>query len=777
MNLKTTIRITDGHGWTRIFFGATRPTQEILSVFIRVHPWLVFSLALALAPVVCAQQTPHVAYVYPAGGQVGTTFQIVVGGQFLSGITNFEVILDGGLASVKIIGYNRQLKPDEQQALKDELTKFQNKQKTGARLTASEVATVNEIKQTLTQFGRRPANPAIGEFMTLQLALATNAAPGDHEIRVRTPGGLSNPLKFCVGVLPEATKPDWKAVPKERGSLDPAMPLPVDAAVKLPATINGQIAPGGVDRYRFTARKGQQLVISAGARALIPYLADAVPGWFEATLTIYNARGNTLAYDERYHFRPDPVVHFEVPQDGDYIVEIHDSIFRGREDFVYRLTIGELPFVTGIFPLGGRLGEKTTVTLTGWNLPEKSLLHDNSVEGITSLKGKFFNAVSYAVDDLPEISAGESNHSTETAQAVSLPVIINGRVGKPGEKEIFKFEGHAGQPIVAEVFARRLDSPLDSFLRLTDASGKQLAFNDDFEDKGSGLNTFHADSYLTATLPADGTYYLQIFDTEGQGGPEFAYRLRVSEPRPDFALRIVPSSVSLRTSMSAPLTVYALRRDGFTNAIDLKLKNAPAGFSLSGARVLTNQDKVQFTLKAPPDPSENPVSLSIEGVALVAGKSVTNAAVPAEDMMQAFAYRHLVPSKELAVVVNGQPRLFARDAFKIISATPVKIPAGGTVRVQVSTPSAAFAGRYDLELAGGAPDGVTIQNVAAAGNGVEIELSCDKAKSKPGLLGNLIVNILNKVQPAAQPAPKPGNPRRNPVGTFPAIPFQIVGGE
>jgi hypothetical protein len=45
------------------------------------------------------------------------------------------------------------------------------------------------------------------------------------------------------------------------------------------------------------------------------------------------------------------------------------------------------------------------------------------------------------------------------------------------------------------------------------------------------------------------------------------------------------------------------------------------------------------------------------------------------------------------------------------------------------------------------------------------------------LQGNLIVNILNKVQPAAQPAPKPVNPRRNPVGTFPAIPFQIVGVE
>jgi len=136
--------------------------------------------------------------------------------------------------------------------------------------------------------------------------------------------------------------------------------------------------------------------------------------------------------------------------------------------------------------------------------------------------------------------------------------------------------------------------------RSMDADGKQLAFNDDFEDKGFGPNTHHADSYLAATLPADGTYFIQITDTQGQGGPEFAYRLRISEPRPDFALRVVPSSISLRTGMSAPLTVFALRRDGFTNAINLKLKDAPEGFSLSGARVLENQDKAQFTLKAPP---------------------------------------------------------------------------------------------------------------------------------------------------------------------------------
>ena len=102
------------------------------------------------------------------------------------------------------------------------------------------------------------------------------------------------------------------------------------------------------------------------------------PAGLSPCSTIYDSKGKELASDERFHFRPDPVIRFEVPRDGIYTVEIHDSIFRGREDFVYRLAVGELPFVTGVFPLGGRLGEKTPVTLNGWNLPQTTLLHDNA---------------------------------------------------------------------------------------------------------------------------------------------------------------------------------------------------------------------------------------------------------------------------------------------------------------------------------------------------------------------------------------------------------------
>ena len=34
---------------------------------------------------------PHLAYVYPAGGKVGTTFQITVGGQFLAAVSNANI--------------------------------------------------------------------------------------------------------------------------------------------------------------------------------------------------------------------------------------------------------------------------------------------------------------------------------------------------------------------------------------------------------------------------------------------------------------------------------------------------------------------------------------------------------------------------------------------------------------------------------------------------------------------------------------------------------------
>ena len=93
--------------------------------------------------------------------------------------------------------------------------------------------------------------------------------------------------------------------------------------------------------------------------------------------------------------------------------------------------------------------------------------------------------------------------------------MVNGRIGRPGDWDVFRFEGRAGDAVVAEVHARRLDSPLDSVLRLTDDGGRELTVNDDREDKGAGLTTHHADSKIEFALPEAQSVKLAIFAVDG----------------------------------------------------------------------------------------------------------------------------------------------------------------------------------------------------------------------------------------------------------------------
>ena len=744
---------------------------------------LVFAGILTLLSPAYAQNAPHIGYVYPAGGQAGTTFQIVVGGQYLGSVSN--AFVSGSGVEAKVVECNRPMSQKEFTDLRDKLKELQDKRQanrkslnpTNAWTTSDEVQ-VEEIKaKILKNPPNRQGNPALAETVTVEITIATNAALEEREIRLATPNGLSNPLVFCIGQLPEvsetaakATSPEVERI-LERLGRKPA-PAKSETRITLPATVNGQITPGGVDRYRFSARKGQRIVALVSARALIPYIPDAVPGWFQATLALSDAKGKELAYADDFRFNPDPALAYDILRDGEYTIEIKDAIYRGREDFVYRIAIGELPFVTNAFPLGGPAGTSVSVEMSGWNLSTSNVVEEVNFTqpGIYQLKTTNAEHASdltpFAVDTLPECREQEPNDSPTKAQHVALPIIVNGRIGQPGDSDVFSFNGNAGDAIVAEVNARRLNSPVDSVLRLTDASGTQIAFNDDYEDKGAGLETHHADSYLHAKLPADGIYYVHLADSQRQGGPEFGYRLRLSAPRPNFALRVVPSSVSVRPGGSVPLTVFAFRKDGFTNSITLKLNDAPDGFRLSGAQVPAGEDKIKFTLTAPAAPFGHVAPLSLQGWAMIDGAVVLRPAVPAEDMMQAFAYRHLVPSKELAVAVGGR----GMPSMRILSDIPVKLPVGGAARIRVGPVGPKFNDNFHVE-ASEPPDGITLSDISTRRGEVEIELRCD-AKVKADLKGNLIISaFFGRAQTAGK---APGGNRRTMAGTLPAIPFEVV---
>jgi hypothetical protein len=765
-------------------------------------------------PAAWAQQnSPHLAYVFPAGAQQGTSVRVKVGGQFLVNASNAYV--SGGGIEARIVDFARPMTGMQATELRNRSQELQQQLQKGT-LNAAGMKEFLDIREKLAIFAAsRNTSPVLAENVILQITVPAGTPPGERELRLATPQGLSNPVTFCIGQLPEFSEPPPKVIvpplpalaqqagvgPQRGNAPQAGLAQPNNIAeavteITLPAIVNGQIipgfprlpvgapqgqqfTPGDVDRFRFQARQGQQLVIAAAARELIPYLADAVPGWFQATLALFDADGQEVAYNDDYRFHPDPVLHYTVPKDGAYTIEIKDAIYRGREDFVYRIEAGEMPFVTSIFPLGGRAGAPTTVQLTGWNLPANKLTINNKgkepgIYAVSVHKSELVsNKVPFMVDTLPEVFEKEPNNSQKNAQKVKLPIIINGRIDQPGDKDVFSFAGRAGEQIVAEVFAHRLDSPLDSALTLIDAAGKQIAFNDDYEDKAFGLETHHADSFILATLPSNGTYFVQLRDTQQKAGPEYAYRLRISEPRPDFDLRIAPSGINAAPGETVPLTVYALRKDGFFAEIGLALKDAPRGFTLTGGLVPVGLDQVRITLTVPPTALAEPVSLSLEGRAAIGGHDVRHPAVPAEDMMQAFAYRHLVPAKDLKVA------LARRQAFRfpvqILGSQPVKIAAGETVRLrlQYRLPPNNQIGEVQFEL-NEPPEGVELKEAPAVQGGNELVLGCDAAKAKPGWKGNLIVDVFTERM--IQPPNKGATPqkRRIPLGSLPAIPFEIV---
>jgi hypothetical protein len=742
-----------------------------------IRLFLLFALAV---PAVLAQ--PHAGFLYPAGGQQGTTVEVRVGGQALNGAA--KALISGKGVEVRSVEYVKLPNGKETQVMREEMQQLSEKRAVANRpapagtvkpvFTSDEQKRLDDLRDKMDAWTRRQFIPSLADTVILQVSIAPDAPLGPRQVRLETGAGLTNPIVFVIGDLPEVTRKASRVgqaynvvnggVPVIRQT--PKEPDP-PTAITIPAVANAQMMPGVTHQYRFKARKGMQLVIAADARELIPYVSDAVPGWFQAAIALRDSKGKVLASADHYLFHPDPLLLCEIPADGEYIAEIHDSIFRGREDFVYRLTVGELPVISSLFPLGARTGTRTSVQTLGWNLPSAKLTEDlkGKPAGLYRVAltraGLASNTVAFFVDSLPEVNVKPSASVRAKAQHLKLPVIVNGRITHPGEAAFFRFEGAAGQKIVAEVMARRLGSPLDSTLRLTDASGKELAFNDDFEDKSAALLTHQSDSFLSLKLPAKGTYYLQLTDAQHKAGPEYAYRLRISQPRPDYDLRVVPSSFNVRAGSTIPFTVYAVRRDGFSGEIALQLKDAPANFVLSGAAIPPGQDSVRLTLTVPKTPGPQPLSIQLTGKATIDGRAVDRIAVPSEDMEQAFAYHHIVTEDAWLVRVLGNGTTTPWRPLP----KPIALHFGQPTPIELPTPY-----RMDVQLSlKDAPEGITLEKVTAGRDKLNVVLTVQGDKAKPGLKGNLILEAYRDI-----PANPTTKARRQPMGTLPAVPFEIV---
>ena len=303
-------------------------------------------------------------------------------------------------------------------------------------------------------------------IVTIEVMATRDVPLGRQVLRLATPFGTSTAIPLWVGDLAEGRE------------LEPNDQTAQADTVTTPLTINGAIfTDGDVDTFRFVARGGRQVVLRA--------IAVALGSRLDPALTLLDASGAVLASNDDFADTREPLIVYTPKTDGTFLVRVSDSLNTGSPRHVYRLTIGEVPYLTSVYPLGRRKGSSRPVSVDGANLGAVARgvagasLPDSPELAPVEVRtpgGEPLNRMLIAVGRYPELEEIESGRNGPSgAQRVALPVTVNGRLhhmdGTPDE-DSFRFTAARGQRVVISVAANRLGSPLDSIIDVLDAQGR-----------------------------------------------------------------------------------------------------------------------------------------------------------------------------------------------------------------------------------------------------------------------------------------------------------------
>lgn len=546
--------------------------------------------------------SPHIGYIYPSGIQAGATNRVIVGGQFMWGVREAMLSGPGGVRVTEVEAVPGFPNPtgDQRRYLVKWLAQIAEGNREQPPLPVnnehfnewrsnrwwSVLGTLDAQKISIVEDSlftpRNPLqmSPSIGQKMLVTIVADRDAKPGVREFRLIGPGGISEPKPFVVTTAPHQEEPLYRA-PMRRLKDPPAVE-------RIPSVLDGQIRPGSTDVWRLPGlKKGRVLTFRARAREFQPYIGDAVPGFFNPEIRIVNAAGREVAFASDYFYHPDPVLTFTVPEDGNYRLEIHDTLYRGRADFVYSVHISEGPAKPHVRSL--------------------------------------------SLAPLPRHAVPPSSVVTQ----------FTGVVKAPGEVCRHKFSVGKEGRYVFDLLARRVGSPLDARVCVVDEAGKTVARFSDV------TNTVHVGTVIQAECDpigtvklAPGKYVAKVMDESRKGGGAYFYTLRIHRPAPRFEVWANCSGFALRPWGRAKMPVEIVRRDGFDGEIRIeenyflrfKPNVIPAG---SNSVVVAAFSKRRTAC--------NPTNIVIWASSVQNPKLRTTVS-PANKYNQAFAWDHYVPA-------------------------------------------------------------------------------------------------------------------------------------
>ncbi|MEE2843883.1 MAG: PPC domain-containing protein [Planctomycetota bacterium] len=463
--------------------------------------------------------------------------------------------------------------------------------------------------------GEKPAEPSL-TTLKIKFTATADAAPGVREFKLLTPRGVSTVGQIVV-TRDTVVFEDIKSDSSENAVM-----------FEIPATLTGVIEKGeDRDYFKFSIDAPTQLVFHCRCMRLQDRIHD-LQKHADPMITVKNSQGSTIAANDNY-FAADPFMVVEFQQAGEYYLEVRDVRFTGNKYWNYAIDVLNRPFATNVFPLAISATKPTTFELIGESVPsETTIVYDPATtelplgpQMLSLVDGQqVFDPVAvYVSNESILFESTADNNDKEHAQEIQIPAVINGRVISDADIDYYQFEAKKGDKISFEIIARRRQSMLDSYIVLENSAGGQLKTADDFQ---FGRRTYWDSRIENYVVPADGTYYISVYDRHLRGGAEFVYALEITHSQPSFELLLDTAKTLTSPGTGGVVFCRVKRLNGFTGEVQLHVSGMPTGVTSYSGRILTDAVDGCIIFQAAKDAPLGAANVRIYGTAMDDDKDV-----------------------------------------------------------------------------------------------------------------------------------------------------------
>ncbi len=399
------------------------------------------------------------------------------------------------------------------------------------------------------------------------LRVPAQASAGVHFLRAFNAEGASAPRFLIIdGASPlvAETEPNNDAARE-------AQPI------RPPVVLQGRLEKNGdVDSVRVELEPGQSVVAWAQAYTLMSPM--------DPVLRLLDPRNVQVAWNHDDGRSLDPLLAWTATTGGPHVLQFFtfpypaDSDIRlsGKPHSVYRLHVHAGPVVRHALPLGVQRGARAPFRPVGWNLgaasnapaafdatkiPPGVATFPFHVQGRQAL-------VDLIVGDGPEAMESEPNDDVAKAEPMDVPGGRTGNLDREGDIDRFQVTVRKGEKLVVAVQSAALGFALDGWVRVEDATGKELARNDD----ATG-----SDPRLEWTAPADGSYVVAVGSLLQLGGSDRWYHLSVARPVPSMRPTVTDHAFTVAAGKTNDIVVALGRVHGHDAPLSVSIEGLPTG--------------------------------------------------------------------------------------------------------------------------------------------------------------------------------------------------------